>query len=206
MRDSTIFYRSFYEAIKDLPKDTKANIYDSIFEYALNFKEVEMNGIEKTIFTLIKPQLDANNKRWENGSKPKSKQDISKKKAKSKQDETESLANKNDNENNNHNYNDNEKDNVRNIAFENFWNYYKKGSKKIAKERFMKLTQSELERIKVHLPKYFKANPDIKFRKDAERYLSNKLWENNDDDLLEQVGKPITTNPTIFVDTFKPHR
>jgi hypothetical protein len=91
------------------------------------------------------------------------------------------------------------------IMFENFWNYYKKGSKKIAKEKFIKLNDEDLERIKKHLPLYFKANPEIKFRKDAERYLSNRLWENNDEDLLLKLSNPIN-NPSIFVDTFKPHR
>lgn len=68
----------------------------------------------------------------------------------------------------------------RNVVFENFWNYYKKGSKKLARERFMKLSDADLEKMRKHLPVYFKATPDAKFRKDAERYLSNRLWENDD--------------------------
>jgi hypothetical protein len=94
---------------------------------------------------------------------------------------------------------------LRNSQFENFWNYYKKGSKKITKEKFIKLNDEDLEKIKKHLPLYFKANPEHKFRKDAERYLSNRLWENNDEDLLLKLSNPIN-NPSIFVDTFKPHR
>lgn len=69
---------------------------------------------------------------------------------------------------------------LRSEQFEKFWKYYKKGSKKVSRERFMKLSELELELIKKHLPVYFKANPEIKYRKDAERYLSNKLWENDD--------------------------
>jgi len=69
---------------------------------------------------------------------------------------------------------------VRSSQFEKFWDYYKKGSKKVAKERFMKLSEADIEIIRVHLPAYFKAHPDKKFRKDAERYLSNRLWENDD--------------------------
>lgn len=76
MRDSCIFYRSFYEAMNGLDSSVKANIYDAIFEYSLNGILIELSGLEKTIFTLIKPQLDANNKRFENKkeasqSKPK---------------------------------------------------------------------------------------------------------------------------------------
>lgn len=60
MRDSIIFYRSFYEAISELEPDVQAKVYTAIFEYSLNFNEVELSGLPKTIFTLIKPQLDAN--------------------------------------------------------------------------------------------------------------------------------------------------
>ena len=68
-RDSYIFYRSFYEAIKELPKENQLEIYNAIAEYSLNFKEVELSGLSKTIFTLIKPQLEANNKRFIVGQK-----------------------------------------------------------------------------------------------------------------------------------------
>ncbi len=64
MRESAIFYRSFYEAIKELPPQNQAEVYSAVFEYALNFKEVELSGLSKTIFTLIKPQIDANIKRF----------------------------------------------------------------------------------------------------------------------------------------------
>ena len=69
MRDSIIFYRSFYEAINELPPDVQAKVYSAIFEYSLNFNEVVLEGLPKTNYTLIKPQLDANNKRFENGKK-----------------------------------------------------------------------------------------------------------------------------------------
>ena len=82
MRESTIIYRSFYDAIIELPKETQAEVWNAIFEYSLNFKLVELKGLAKTIFTLIKPQLDANIKRYENGNKPKQKQKISKTEAK----------------------------------------------------------------------------------------------------------------------------
>lgn len=67
MRESFIFYRSFFEAIADLPDETKGRIFCAISDYALNEKEPSLSGVEKSIFTLIKPQLDANNKRYENG-------------------------------------------------------------------------------------------------------------------------------------------
>lgn len=57
-RDSFIFYRSFFEPIKQLPSETQAEVYNAIFEYSLNFKEVELSKYSKVVFTLIKPQLE----------------------------------------------------------------------------------------------------------------------------------------------------
>lgn len=102
-RDSFIFYRSFYEAISELPKENQADTYDAIMQYALNQKEIELTGISKAIFSLVKPQLDANYKKYENGKQKKSK-----KEAKVKQNESKAETNVNDNENVNVNVNDND--------------------------------------------------------------------------------------------------
>lgn len=109
MRDSLIFYRSFYESIKELPLEAQTQVYNAIFEYSLNLEEVELSGIAKAVFTLIKPQLDANIKRYENGKKG------GRKKA---EKETEQEPNPNQKETKTKaNYNDNVNDNV-NINFE----------------------------------------------------------------------------------------
>lgn len=98
-RDSFIFYRSFYEAIKDLPAEEKANLLDAICELSLNFNELELAGISKSLFILIKPQIEANIKRYENGRKPKSKQDKSKTEANTKQTRSKTGTNVNVNVN-----------------------------------------------------------------------------------------------------------
>ena len=67
MTDSFVTYRSFHEALKDLPPEQYGKIMYAINEYALNQNEIELSGVEKIVFTLIKPQLDANLKRQENG-------------------------------------------------------------------------------------------------------------------------------------------
>lgn len=106
-RDSFIFYRSFYEAISELPKENQADTYDAIMQYALNQKEIELTGISKAIFSLVKPQLDANYKKYENGKQKKSK-----KEANQKQNESKTETNVNENENVNVNENDNDNVNV----------------------------------------------------------------------------------------------
>ena len=68
-KDSFVFYASFYEALQDLKDKDRLKMYDAICELALNNKETKMTGLTKTIFTLIKPQILANQKRYENGKK-----------------------------------------------------------------------------------------------------------------------------------------
>jgi hypothetical protein len=110
-RDSFIFYRSFYESIKDLDKNQKAEVLEAICSYALDEYTEPLSGVSKGFFTLIKPQLDANRKRFENGSKPK--QSLSKTKAENKQTISKIEANKNDNVNDNVNDNDYKKNNIK---------------------------------------------------------------------------------------------
>ena len=69
-RDSFIFYRSFYEGIKELPRDIQGEVLTAVMEYGLNGVTTEnLKPIAKGMLALIKPQLDANNKRFENGKK-----------------------------------------------------------------------------------------------------------------------------------------
>ena len=105
-RDSFIFYRSFYEALKDLTKKQRLEIYDAICDFSLNFQDCELQGVSSTIFKLIKPQLEANNKRFINGSKPKK----SKTEAKTKQVRSKTEANNNVNVNVNTLYYESEED------------------------------------------------------------------------------------------------
>lgn len=108
MRDSMIFYRSFYEAIKELNLEQQALIYNAMFSYGLNYEEPELTGVCKTVWTLIKPQIDANIRRFSNGNKggrpPKEKTET---KPKNNLNETETKANNNNNVNNNNNNNEN---------------------------------------------------------------------------------------------------
>ncbi len=69
-RDSFLFYRSFYEALKDLPKDIQVEVYTAIMEYALygNLPK-QMKPFANSVFTLVKPILDTNLQRYENGKK-----------------------------------------------------------------------------------------------------------------------------------------
>ena len=68
-QESFVFYRSFYEAIKKFDKDIIADIMIGLCCYALDDEIIEFdNIIAESIFTLIKPQIDANKVKRLNGS------------------------------------------------------------------------------------------------------------------------------------------
>ena len=69
MRDGFIFYRSFYESAKALNDEDRLQLFDAIFEYALNNEETETKPMVNAFINLMKPQIDANNRRYENGKK-----------------------------------------------------------------------------------------------------------------------------------------
>ena len=183
-RDSFIFYRSFYEAINELSVNEKAILFDAICSYSLDFKEPELSGICKTVFILIKPQLDANNKRFENGSKPKNKQTGSKQEAKPKQKVSKAEANNNENVNNN--VNDK-------IDFSVFWNLYpvKKGKAK-CEPKWNKLTEQEKQSAIQTLPTFIANKPFPNYTHPfPETYLNQKRWDD------ELVSEPTLTEEQI---------
>ena len=68
-KDGFVFYRSFYEAGSCLNDSQFRELINAICQYALDSKEPDLNGVVSGMFQLIKPQIDANNKRYENGLK-----------------------------------------------------------------------------------------------------------------------------------------
>ena len=70
-RDSFIFYRSFAKGINELDEETRGICYSAIINYALDGIEPKLQGVPKAIFELVRPQIDANNRKYENGMKGK---------------------------------------------------------------------------------------------------------------------------------------
>jgi hypothetical protein len=72
--DSFVFYRSFFEAAKDLKPVDKMAVYDAIFEYVFEKKRKKLTGVSAVILTLVIPNLDAalaNRKNGQKGGRPK---------------------------------------------------------------------------------------------------------------------------------------
>ena len=100
--DSFIFYRSFYEAIKDLSDEDRLAVYDAICEYALETEAEPRTPVAKGMLALIKPQIDANYRKRQNGmrgGRPKGNQEETKEKPNDNQDTTEVEPNVNVNVN-----------------------------------------------------------------------------------------------------------
>ena len=68
-RNSFVFYKSFYECLKLLDSNEKIELLDIMCNYAFEEKLPESENKLNGYFNLIKPQIDANNKKYENGCK-----------------------------------------------------------------------------------------------------------------------------------------
>lgn len=68
-REGFVFYRSFYEAIRDMEDGDCAACFRALCEYGLNGEVVAENPIAKAILTIAKPSMDKNNQKYENGKK-----------------------------------------------------------------------------------------------------------------------------------------
>ena len=68
-KHSFVFYKSFFEAIENIPKKDQLDIYRAIPNYIFNRVEPQLKGMQKTIWILIKPQVDANLEKYQNGKK-----------------------------------------------------------------------------------------------------------------------------------------
>lgn len=159
-RDSIVIYKSFFEAVRLQPKEAQADIYNAVLEYAFNSIEPEnISDTAKSIFLLIKPQIDANNQRYENGKKggrPKKENEIktngfeNSKKIKTKQEpNVNENVNDNDNENENVNYKNTMCKAEALALFERLWQMYpnKKGKGQVSetqKKRLLSIGEDAL--------------------------------------------------------------
>ena len=58
-RDQFTFYRSYYEALKALPKRDQTSVLMSVIGYALDEEIPKLSGVPLSVFTLIRPTLDS---------------------------------------------------------------------------------------------------------------------------------------------------
>ena len=68
-RDSVVIYRNLYEALQGVSDKAYKRIMNAILKYSLDGEITELNGVENSVFQLAKTQIDANNRKYENGKK-----------------------------------------------------------------------------------------------------------------------------------------
>lgn len=125
MKDSFVFYKSFYDAIKQIPEEYQLELYNAILQYSLEgIEPSNLSNIANAMFTLIKPNIDSSQSRYEssveNGKKggapignqnarkqPKNNLETTQKQPKNNLNDNVNV-NDNDNDNVNDNVNDNE--------------------------------------------------------------------------------------------------
>ena len=188
MRDSFIFYRSFFEAVSYLDKEAQADCFSAICEYVLNEKEVELDGAAKALFISIKPQLDANNKRYENGCKGGRKKNEPEEKAKENQKETKAEPKENQKETEvKANENENVNVNAEKEKFNLFFNKYPKQVDEyktftlfdtIINEKIVDFDElmKGVERYKEYTAR---SGTDEKFIKSPYNWLKDMSWKND---------------------------
>lgn len=67
--ETIVFYKSYYDAVSDLPEKMQLSLYKSIFSYTFEGLEPELSGMTNTIWKLIKPTIDASVLNYKNGKK-----------------------------------------------------------------------------------------------------------------------------------------
>ena len=100
MRDSFVFYKSFYDAIKQIPEEYQLELYNAILGYSLEGLEPSnLSDIASAMFTLIKPNIDSAQKKYEasvsNGKRGGRPKEETKKKPNNNPEETQKKPNNN---------------------------------------------------------------------------------------------------------------
>lgn len=216
MRDSVVFYRSFVEAIEDLPAEDFKQAVMSILVYALDDIEPEVSGAAKTFFKMAKPLIDVNNKKYQNGLKggrPKNKDKPSNNQIETKQKpnnvDVNNGINENDDVDANEDGNEDVKDKKNILAdardlFERLWRLYpcKKGKGQVSdtqKKRLLAIGETELvkaiERYSSELQK------DAGWRKpqNGSTFFNSGYIDYLDDNYVPSEDKPKSTG-SAYID------
>lgn len=96
-RGQFTFYRSFWEAVKGLPKKDKLPILEAIISYALDGAEpAGLTQSQAAFFLLVKPNLDSSRKKASNGKQGGSKPKANRKQKPSEKENEEEIEKENE--------------------------------------------------------------------------------------------------------------
>ena len=176
IREAMLFYQSFDKAIDKLEDVDRLSLYTAITKYGLYGEEPELDGAAGAMFELVRPQIDANNRRYQNGKKggaPKDNQNATK----NKPDTTEKQPKNNQKQPKNNQKQAKEKDKEKEkdkdkdintnsapsraqieLIFEHLWKMYpeKKGKARVSYADKRKLADIGEEKIQDAIERYKK--------------------------------------------------
>lgn len=193
MKESFVLYLSFWEPVKDLPREQKGELLEAIFNYqlgndmivvsphvkmAMSFFKSQFRRDDEKYSAIVEKRRDSGKKGAEitNSGKCRRTSAIS---SKCRQNPAKSAVS------DNVSVSDNDtlilSGDVSPVcalfSFEHFWKEYNKPSDKIkCQSAFKKLSDADLELIQTRLPGYIASTPEVKYRKNPLTYLNGKCW------------------------------
>lgn len=167
-RGQFTFYRSYYEALKKLPKKDREAVCMAMFAYALDEVEPKLDGVPGAVFMLIKPTLDAGrNKAASRSGKTKSSEEQTDNKTTTNEEQTFK-------EKEGEREKEREKENECYISltpFEQFWQAYpRQVGREAAAKAFAKVPKTAYPLI---LPAIEKQKKSRQWQEDGGKYVPN---------------------------------
>ena len=179
-------------SIQHLDPVEQLELFQAIVQYGLDQHEPEMSRYVRAVWESIKPQLDANQRKYENGckgGKPKYNQNETTTEPKANHFVTTTEPPHNLMSNDNGNDNEKENDNAKeegvmgkpkrdsSILFDQFWTLYpRKTSKQSASKAFAKLKDEDQQAAINNIARLYAETP-VQFVPHAATYLNQGRWE-----------------------------
>ena len=179
-------------SIQHLDPVEQLELFQAIVQYGLDQHEPEMSRYVRAVWESIKPQLDANQRKYENGckgGKPKYNQNETTTEPKANHPVTTTEPPRNLMSNDNGNDNEKENDNAKeegvmakpkrdsSILFDQFWTLYpRKTSKQSASKVFAKLKDEDQQAAINNIARLYAETP-VQFVPHAATYLNHGRWE-----------------------------
>jgi len=187
-KKSFVAYADWKDTFDNLPDEIAGKLIKHIFAYVNDENPISNDFIIDAVFSNIKNTLKRDLKKWE--SQLEQRRNAGKKSAEMRaltkiNDRSISLNEKTRNST----VSDSVNVSVNEIKektiplslesdFSKFWSLYnKKVDSKKCKDKFIKLSKSDIEKIIEVLPSYIYSTPDIQFRKNPLTWINGKCWE-----------------------------
>lgn len=200
-KKSFVLFADFMPAIFALSDEQAGKLFKLIFLYAndMDLPQIEDNGI-KAMFEMLRTLIDRENEKWEERCR-KNRENSHKRKCYGADSipeigrhPPESIDNNGGQQIPDVILNDNDSDNEnegletsvsmkpvigRNYPFDTIWELYGKpiGDAKALSEKWNLLPEVDKAAIYDYVPRYVASRPEVRYRKNFENFLSQRVWE-----------------------------